>query len=191
MYSIKNDWEASETFTTITESNLVDATDDLIQMGTDAQKIQASQDLAASKGWYIRLEHLGEKMVASPTIFAGVVYFTTYTPAVEGEGADPDDPCGAPTARGTARLYAVDYLTGGSVHDYSSNTETDAEGNIVERGKEDRYKEIGTSISTAPIIAVRESGPKIYIGIEGGVKAEEQASKTDINVFYWREIQIH
>jgi len=189
MYSIKNDWEASGTFTTITESDLVDVTDDLIQMGTAAQKIQASLDLAASRGWYIQLENMGEKVVASPTVFAGVVYFTTYTPASEG-GGDPEDPCGAPTARGTARLYAVDYLTGGSVHDYSCDTETDADGNIVERGKDDRSKIIGTAIPTAPVIAVREGGPKIYIGIEGGVVPEDPVAAANINVFYWREILV-
>ncbi|MBN2538920.1 MAG: hypothetical protein JXB09_02590 [Deltaproteobacteria bacterium] len=188
MYSIKNDWEDSGTFTTITESDLVDVTDDLIQMGTADQKIQASEALDSSKGWYIRLENTGEKVTASPTVFAGVVYFTTYTPASEAGGGDPEDPCGAPTARGTARLYAVNYLTGGSVHDYSSDTETDGEGNIVERGKKDRYKDIGTAIPTAPIIAVREGGPKIYIGIEGGVAPEDPVATLDINVFYWREI---
>ncbi len=187
MYAVKNDWEASETFTTITESDLVDVTDDLIQMGTDEQKILASSALATSKGWYIRLENSGEKVVASPTVYAGVLYFTTYTPDPEGSGADPDDPCGTTMARGTARLYAVDYLTGGSVHDYSSDTETDAEGNTVERGKKDRSQEIGTAIPTAAVIAIREEGPKIYIGIEGGVVTEDPVASTNINVFYWRD----
>ncbi|HPQ43425.1 MAG TPA: PilC/PilY family type IV pilus protein [Syntrophales bacterium] len=188
MYSIKNNWEDSGTFTTITESDLVDVTDDLIQMGTDEQKIQTAEALKASKGWYIRLEHTGEKVTASPTVFAGVVYFTTYTPASETSAGDPEDPCGAPTARGVARLYAVNYLTGGAVHDYNSTTETDAEGEVVERGKQDRVKEIGTAIPTAPIIAVRETGPKIYIGIEGGVAPEDPVATMDINVFYWREL---
>ncbi|MDD5724080.1 MAG: PilC/PilY family type IV pilus protein [Syntrophales bacterium] len=188
MYSIKNDWEPSGSFTTITEPDLVDVTADLIQMGTAAQKIQASGDLAASKGWYIRLENAGEKVTASPTVFAGVVYFTTYTPSSEGGGGEEDDPCGAPTARGTARLYAVNYLTGGSVNDYSSDTETDADGNTVEHGKNDRSKEIGTAIPTAPVIAVLEGGPKIYIGIEGGVDTEDPAVTADINVFFWRDI---
>lgn len=189
MYSIKNDWEASGTFTTIKESDLVDVTDDLIQMGTAEQKIQAANELAASKGWYIRLEHTGEKVTASPTVFAGVVYFTTYTPASEAGGGDPDDPCGAPTARGTARLYAVNYLTGGSVNDYSSDPETDADGNIVEYSKDDRSKEIGTAIPTAPVIAVLEGGPKIYIGVEGGVSTEDPTVTANINVFFWRDIR--
>jgi len=188
MYAVKNDWEDSDTFTTLAESDLVDVTDDLIQMGTDEQKIHASSELASAKGWYIRLEHSGEKVIASPTVYAGVVYFTTYTPDPTGSGVDPDDPCGATTARGTARLYAVDYLTGGSVHDYSSDTETDADGNTVERGKKDRSQEIGTAIPTAAVIAIREEGPKTYIGIEGGVVTEDPLDTTNINVFYWREI---
>jgi len=58
MYSIKNDWETIGTFTTITESDLVDVTDDLIQMGTDEQKYRLLMSLplprAGTYGWRIQ-----------------------------------------------------------------------------------------------------------------------------------------
>jgi hypothetical protein len=73
------------------------------------------------------------------------------------------------------------------VHDYSSDTETDAGGNTVERGKKDRSLEIGTAIPTAAVIAIREGGPKIYIGIEGGVVTGNPVASANINVFYWRD----
>jgi type IV pilus assembly protein PilY1 len=187
LYAIKNDWEDSGTFTTLTESDLVDVTADLIQMGTEAQKAAVAEALANAKGWYIRLENLGEKMTASPTLFAGVVYFTTYTPEPLG-GVDPEDACGANTASGTARLYAVNYLTGAAVHDYSEVEETDAEGAVVDYGKKDRSKIIGGAIPSAPIIAVLESGPKMYIGVEGGVAPEDVVATTDMNIFYWRQV---
>ena len=188
LYAIKNDWEDPATFTTITESDLVDVTEDLIQMGTDEQKVAVAEALANSKGWYIRLENSGEKMVSSPTVFAGAVYFTTYTPDPPDAGVDPDDPCGAPTASGVARLYAVDYLTGASVQDLSEEVETDAGGTVVEYGIKDRSKIIGAAIPSAPVIAVLESGAKMYIGVEGGVAPGDTLPTTDMNIFYWRQI---
>lgn len=187
IYAVKNDWEEAGGFSTITEADLVDVTDNLVQMGTEEQKTQVREALENAKGWYIRLTHSGEKVVSTPTVFAGTVYFTTYTPE-GGGGADPDDPCAASAARGLARLYAVDYLTGGAVHDFSDTTETDAGGDTVERGTEDRSKEIGTGIPSQPVIAIREQGPKLYIGKEGGVSPEDPAASTDINVFYWRQL---
>jgi type IV pilus assembly protein PilY1 len=187
LYAIKNEWVHSETFTTLTESNLVDVTDDLIQLGTAEQKDLVRGELESRKGWYIRLENQGEKVTSTPTVFAGVVYFTTYTPNQEG-GSREDDPCAAPTASGVARLYAVDYLTGTSVYDYSGEVEIDQEtGEAAELGKLDRSKVIGTSIPSAPTIAVLESGPKIFTGVEGGVAQEEPVATTDMNIYYWRQ----
>ena len=184
LYAIKNEWLSSET---LTESDLVDVTDDLIQLGTAEQKELVQTALETSKGWYIRLENQGEKMTSSPTVFAGAVYFTTYTPNPEGGGSE-DDPCYVPTARGIARLYAVDYLTGVSVHDWSEEVEIDQEtGEAAVLGKLDRTKVIGTSIPSAPVIAVLESGPKIFTGVEGGVTQEEPVAKPDMNIYYWRQ----
>ncbi|MDX9714500.1 MAG: PilC/PilY family type IV pilus protein [Dissulfurispiraceae bacterium] len=54
-------------------------------------------------GWYIRLTRTGEKFLAEPDIYSGVVYFTTYVPA---SGNDPCD------MTGKSRLYGVEYITG-------------------------------------------------------------------------------
>jgi len=54
------------------------------------------------QGWFINLTGDGEKMLAEPTVFGGVVYFTTYTPP------SASDPC---AQGGTASLYGVDYIT--------------------------------------------------------------------------------
>jgi len=55
-------------------------------------------------GWYILFGRRGEKLLATPTVFAGVTYFTTYTPE-SGAG----DPC---EQTGQARLYGISYLDG-------------------------------------------------------------------------------
>lgn len=185
IYAVKNTWDALP-ITTLTESDLTDVTDDLIVLGTDAEKIQARDALLNSKGWYIRLENLGEKVTSSITVFNGVVYFTTYTP--ESGGGGGGDPCVVVSGRGDARLYALNYKTGEAAFEYSEDTETDGEGNIVTQGKHDRSQVIGTSIASAPVIAVFKDGPQIYIGVEGGVLTQNPGVTYAFNSFYWRQI---
>ena len=137
----------------MTESDLVDVTDDLIQLGTDEQKQSVKTALYTSNGWFIRLQNSGEKVVASPRVYAGVVYFTTYIPSDGTEGTS-GDPCAVSTARGVGRLYAVNYKTGASVIELNSKVETDNSGNVVDLGKKDRSVAIGTAIPSAPVIVV-------------------------------------
>lgn len=187
IYAIKSSWDDISTFEAIDESDLVDVTDNLIQLGTEEEKLQTAEALADAKGWYIRFENTGEKITSSPRAFAGVIYFTTYTPDAGGAVGEAD-PCAVAETRGSARLYALDYRTGGAVMDYSDVVETDAEGETVERGKLDRSKVVGTAIPSAPVIAIHESGPKMYLGIEGGVATEDVATSPNINLFYWRQL---
>ena len=187
MYSIKNDWTDIDSFVTITESDLVDVTDNLIQLGTPAQKAQALEDLNNSKGWFIRLEDSGEKGVSSPVVFGGVVYYTTYTP-VSGDGTPTEDPCLVTGSTGIARLYALDYKTGAAVLDLSDESEADRDGNVVPLGKKDRSTILGSSIPSAPVIAITEGGPKLYVGVEGGISVEDPLVSPKVNIYYWRQI---
>lgn len=57
---------------------------------------------STDQGWYITLA-TGEKVIGSPKVVNGVVYFTTYTPA------SANNACGV----GTANIYALNYLNGG------------------------------------------------------------------------------
>jgi type IV pilus assembly protein PilY1 len=182
-YAVKNDWTATKA---LIESDLVDVTADLIQLGTEAQKAAVRSALESESGWYIRLENTGEKVVASARVYAGVVYFTTYTPD-SGSGPDPNDPCATSTVRGVARLYAVDYKTGASVHDFSSDTETDGDSNVVPLGKKDRELTLGTAIPSAPVIAVLEGGAQIFIGVEGGIVSLPAIPTEDMYRYYWHQ----
>jgi type IV pilus assembly protein PilY1 len=184
IYAIKNGW-TNPAPAMLTESDLTDVTNNQIVMGTSGQQQAAREGLESSKGWYFRLENPGEQVTSSATIFAGVVYFTTYTPEA---GVVTPDPCEAASGRGQARLYAVDYLTGGAAYDFSATTETDADGNVVARGKMDRSKLIGTSMPSAPVIAVLPGKTLLFIGVEGGVAQQNPDPVTDLNLFYWRQI---
>ncbi|MGD8522181.1 MAG: PilC/PilY family type IV pilus protein [Desulfobacterales bacterium] len=191
-YAIKNDW--ADTTVDLTESDLVDVTDDIIQLGTTEQKEAVFDELEAGKGWYIRLENPGEKVVASPRVYAGIVYFTTYTPADPAVG-DPEDPCAVSNVRGEARLYAVDYKTGGSVYDFNPTVELGGEGEEVPYGKLDRIKTIGTAIPSAPVIAILESdenglggGARLFAGVEGGIVSLETKETPDMYRYYWHQL---
>jgi type IV pilus assembly protein PilY1 len=57
-YAIKNDWSVVGT---LDETDLVDVTDDLIQLGTEAEKLATKTSLENGNGWFIRLENPGGK----------------------------------------------------------------------------------------------------------------------------------
>ena len=61
-------------------------------------------DSASGHGWYFDLvEAAGEKVLSDPTVFGGVVYFTSYLPAA---GTD------ACETAGKSALYGVGYISG-------------------------------------------------------------------------------
>jgi len=186
IYAIKNHWEDPATFTTLTESDLTDVTADLIVLGVAQDQVDTREALALSKGWYIELDqNTGEKVTSYVTVFNGVVYFTTYTPE---SGPPPTDLCEGVSGRGTARLYALNYKTGEAAFDWDVTAETDADENTVAKGILDRSRVIGTSIASAPVVAILEGGPQIYIGVEGGIQNINPNVTQTLNTFYWRQI---
>jgi len=100
---------------------LYDATDNLIQVGTDDEKAAARAALAAKHGWRLRLGANGEKSLARSLTIAGNVYFTTFSPdAVTTNLCEP--------VPGTGRLYIVNLFDAREVHDFDPD-----EGNGYER----------------------------------------------------------
>jgi type IV pilus assembly protein PilY1 len=93
--------------TPLTEADLYDTTNNLIQQGTTAEKNAAQVSLNAADGWYITLG-TGEKVDGTSTTLSGASFFGTNTPS-DGNG----NSCVANL--GTARTYAVSYLNGGAV----------------------------------------------------------------------------
>ncbi len=188
-YAIKNHWEDPATFNTLTESDLWDVTEDLIVLGSLTDQTLARSKLAEKDGWFIRLDqNAGEKVTSPALVFNGVVYFTTYTP--ESGSINPLDPCEMVSGRGQARLYALNYKTGVAAFEWSDITETDNtdEHNAVAKGRHDRSKIIGTSIASAPVVAILKGGPQIYIGVEGGIQNINPNVTQTLNTFYWRQI---
>lgn len=128
--------------------------------------------LSSSKsGWYINLSGSGEKVLADSVVFGGVVYFTTYTPASGG------NPC---EQAGDAKLYAVNYVTGG--------------GEIAGA----RSTDIGTGIPSAPVISINpvSGSADLYVTVSGGSGTGASTTRASLtppglssrtNLLYWKD----
>jgi len=140
---------------------------------TNANTFQQDQ---TKKGWYIKLEKTGkrlEKVLARPVVFNRLLYFTTFT---------YDDKGDACSVGGDAKLYTVDYLSGGGallLDDYL-------------QGKPSRRSEdIGEGVPSAPVISVNLKGKAtVIIGITSGqiLSREVISLTTNKEILYWREV---
>jgi type IV pilus assembly protein PilY1 len=148
---------------------------DLDQVTPDSQN---TFNVATKKGWYFELDKTIqslEKVLAKPTLFNGIVYFTTYM------NVDTDDPC---AGGGVSNLYAVEYRSGGgalAVDDLS-----DLSGPAGTRSKE-----VGIGAPSTPVISVstRAQG-SIIIGTTSGQIYSQQAFSPSSGkvLLYWREV---
>lgn len=192
-YCVKNDWQTKDLTVstrvmdkeTLNDLNTDDEDDtpvfidltDIHITGTIPPELRAKYN----RGWYFRLEHKGEKCLSTPLVYAGVVYFTTYTPP---ETEADIDPCAGNMAGGTARLYAVHYKTGGAVYDfYKDPANPDPNAPLT---KEDRFitlEQKNISIPPDPVIIITSKGDKLMIGPQ---TFPVNSPGSGINSFYWK-----
>ena len=190
----------------VTESNMVDVTEDILQSDTSTGSTVTPEDVTAQlndlmssskDGWFIRLDQIdGEKVLSPAVVFDKVAYYTTFSPNIETE-----DPCKAGNL-GAGRTFALNYLTGEAVFDYdtlndgsstsNSRATTDEEGVILRRS--DRVISVGSGIPSGVIIVCPDprlnpdsNDEKAFalIGSGGGV-AKKKATSENINqMIYW------
>lgn len=115
---------------------------------------------------------MGEKVLAPSVVYAGAVYLTTFTPTSGSE----TDPCYV--GEGTARLYALDYLTAAAVLNFDTSTE--------DLHKSDRNRLIGTAIPSGVVIAIIHGKGASYIGVGGGIFTSDMVQPAAILRIYWR-----
>ncbi len=137
---------------------------------------QVYDPTAGKVGYAINLAGGGEKMLADPTVFGGVVYFTTYTPA------SGNDPC---EQGGAANLYAINYTTGGGALSSGARTMS-----------------IGSGIPSAPVLSMKpgtSSTPDLYVTTSGGGGSSASTQRVNINpagavnrtnMLYWKDMRI-
>jgi len=148
---------------------------------SDMENITSEDSFSDSSkyGYYINLAGQGEKMLAEPTVFGGLVYFTTFIPS-QGNS----DPC---AAGGTATLYGLNYTTGGGALPLTGTP---------------RSLVVGTGISSAPVISLKPSGglvPDLYITTSGSGTTGAQTLRVNINppglsnrtnMLYWKDKRV-
>jgi type IV pilus assembly protein PilY1 len=193
LYALKDKGQS----TTMSESDLVDVTLDLLQTTTVASGTGSISDLLAKLnaidkyGWYIKLdENSGEKVLAPPTVFNKVAYFTTYAPNT----TVAPDPC-QPGNLGTARLYAVDYLTGEAVLNYDMTNDStiidnkrakSTPGQVLVRS--DRSVTLGSGIPSGVVLIINPNGGlKALIGVGGVIPGQNPKKGGSIVPLYWRQ----
>ena len=128
-------------------------------------------------GYYINLQGTGEKMLSDPTVFGGVVYFTSYTPPT-GSG----DLC---LQGGTSSLYAINYTSGNGAFGGSA-----------------RSMSLGAGIASSPMISMKPGGSTIgdiYVTLSGGggigastqrVNFNPPGLSNRVNILNWRDRRI-
>lgn len=171
---------------------ILDVTDDLYQNtegDADTRKLYTNYVTDAinhpsNRGWFIELLKAdgsaeGEKVVSSPIIFGGVIYFTTYIPepaaAVVGT-----DPCENPGANGAGYLYAIGYEFGEAIMDLY---EDPANPGVIDK-KDRKKKLLPPGIPPEPVLVIHEGKPSILTGFE----REDPEFTQSMKRFYWREM---
>jgi len=189
-YCVKNDWRTGNLTTSSqvgdfdtlnnedgTKKVMLDVTDNLIQEGNATEQELVEEELNAryNRGWYIELEHEGEKCLSTPMVYNGVVYFTTFAPT---KAAKSSDPCDTYSDMGVSRLYALDYKTGGAVYDDYDGDPDD------ELGKDDRSTKLqqeNITIAPDPTTIISDEGDALSIGpVTKDIKSGPQ-------IFYWKQ----
>jgi type IV pilus assembly protein PilY1 len=136
------------------ETDLYNATANLVQDGSGSEVATAQAALYSSPGWYITLEHSGEKSLSSSITFNGNVLFTTFSPDV---AANANQCIPSP---GQGYLYAVNLLDASSVYNFT--------GGVALLEKIDRVATMGKMVLGTPSPHVGEDGRIRLIFPAGG-----------------------
>lgn len=166
--------------TVLTENDLVDVTEDLLQdpNTTAVQKTTIMIALSTKNGWYIKLDqNAGEKCLSNSVLFYGVIYYTTFTPDI----GDPGDPCFL--SEGKGRLYALNYKTGEAAFNLDGETT-----NGMEITKEDRSIIMGPSIPSGIIVTFFGNESVAYAGVGGGVYRPPMKKTKNIIPINWKTV---
>ncbi len=166
-------------YVTVTTADLYNASSNLIQVGSEAQKLAAGAALNSGKGWYINLTG-SEKSFSKARLYDYHVMFTTYA----GEPRADTALCTAYETVGEARFYAVDMVD-------ASAKFANMDGDDILEGS-DRSKVLSIpGIPPAPMLIYPDyEGDG---GLGGVVKAivglEEVAQWPDrFHAVYWEEV---
>ena len=120
------------------------------------------------------MEDPGEKIVSTPTVFGGVVYFTSFVP---GADTSSSDTCGG-AGNGTAYLWAVNYKTGEAVFEYNG---------VSGLTKEDRRVGIGSGMPSESVVIVTSEGTFIGAATQNKIPLKATSETRGVYKYFWRQ----
>ncbi|NOY63548.1 MAG: VWA domain-containing protein [Gammaproteobacteria bacterium] len=162
---------SSSSYTKLTESDLYDATDNLIGEGTTSEKATAITTLLSKEGWYIKFARGGEKVLAESVTINNQVIFTTFEP-----GASVST---CTTAQGVGRVYVV------SVFDATPTLDMDNDGDKQKDDRETTLKRGGIPPEAVALFP-ENSPPVVVVGTETPV---DDIDFDDLSIrTYWLEV---
>ena len=139
----------------------------------------SASETTPTQGWFLLLGS-DEKVLAAADVFNLIVFFSSFTPTTT-------TACG--TGGGTAKLYAVQMLTGFAALDWSGGVALTTTGPSA-----DRSKIIGTGIPSRPITVLTESDGTISTSVIAATTSQQLHSNPAPppsamrKVLYWREV---
>ena len=171
-------------YSPILESNLFNATNNVLGEGSDTEVAQAEQELAASDGWFIEMERSGEKVLGSSVTFDNKILFASYVPG--------DSPVNCAPEIGFGVFWALNLWDATPVTNLSDS-------DAVNLKKSDRNKQIPGGGIPAPVQTLFiESGNKNEDGeeeskelqilaISGANSLLQLNNKSLVKRVYWSE----
>jgi type IV pilus assembly protein PilY1 len=164
----------------LTEVDLVDVTADTLQNpnATVEEKAAILNALETKSGWFIKLDqNVGEKCLSMPVVFAGVAYYTTFTPTFGSES----DICFV--GEGTGRIYALKYKTGNAAFNLDAGNDLGMSPVVM---RSDRSKIVGAAIPSGIIVTFVRGTAVGYVGTGGGVYIPTLPSTKSLIPVSWR-----
>ena len=146
----------------ITHAQLFDATSNIIQVGTEAERTAAQVLLDASSGWFLNLgTTTGEKVLSRSVTISGNLFFTTFIPNLNTAVNNVCEP-----SAGQSRLYVVNIRDARAVFDFNADSAV----NTI-----DRFRTIGSGIFDTPSLFFRSDGA-VNLITQGGEILDTGAS---------------
>ena len=134
-------------------------------------------ELGAKNGWYIQLnQRAGEKILASPSAFFSV-FFSSFVRVA-----------GVCNAGGDARVYELNYETGGIPDAKAADPDGDGPESAPTVARDDRFIVIGKSIPTELTVTIQRAGSSGFVASSGNVdKLPLPELPNNVTPLSWRE----
>lgn len=156
-----------------TGGELYNATENLIQDGTDEQKktehelLYGDKKIASStaKGWFFDFSASGEKSMSKARLYDHAILFTTYS----GTRTSSADLCVSNTLTASSRFYAINMTDGSAVKSNFDNDDSSLD-------RKDRFKKLKIEgIPPSSTLTFDEDGTvNAMVGVEGAFSFKER-----------------